>query len=509
MRTSILAVCFIIIAGAIWPNHSIALDENDQITLSRNQAAADLSALDRAYQRAHAGFDRHNDRAAIAQTLEAIQQRLPETISELELLREVALYTSSVRDGHSGVRPSERLHRRMQDEQVFVPIQPLFYGDKIFVDHTYGVDDALRGSEILSINNIPASDILRELAARSPADGTSFGPRHRRFQRQFPIHYFLFVDESDEFVIEFAEPVSDRPNRLVLDGVSYQHILDNSEDLYATDAAITLTVFEDDDLAVLRITNFLSPDTDEQFRALFGRLTTLDIDDLVIDLRGNPGGYEKHHVELLRYLSSHPFRFYTGWTHSSPTFDDLPGVEIEANSYFYEAAHPIPPEEQQRLIEDLSLAERLDLSISTFASSGTHEPYSELVFGGEVYWLIDGGSSSSGAEVPGMAHYLGLGTIIGEEPNVAYSGTTAGIIPLLLLPNSGIRARLPLIAYHTAIHDQIRPHQAPAPHFAVVQTPHDLLLGIDTAMDFARNLIFVRRGRWDRVECRQPQICAR
>lgn len=108
--------------------------------------------------------------------------------------------------------------------------------------------------------------------------------------------------------------------------------------------------------------------------------------------------------------------------------------------------------------------------------------------------MVDGGSASSGGEIPALLHFLGIGTLVGEEPNAAYQGVTAGILPTLTLPRSGFSLRVPLIAYENAVLPGLHEGRGAPPHFVVEQTLEDSLQGRDTALELTLELIRARAG---------------
>ncbi|HKQ53372.1 MAG TPA: hypothetical protein VJT74_13440, partial [Pyrinomonadaceae bacterium] len=101
---------------------------------------------------------------------------------------------------------------------------------------------------------------------------------------------------------------------------------------------------------------------------------------------------------------------------------------------------------------------------------------------------------SSGGEVPALMHFLGVGTLVGEEPNAAYQGTCGGVIPTLTLPHSGIRANFPLLAYENAVLPGLFVARGAQPHFTVGETLEDAMAGRDTAMEFTLGLIRTRKN---------------
>jgi hypothetical protein len=106
--------------------------------------------------------------------------------------------------------------------------------------------------------------------------------------------------------------------------------------------------------------------------------------------------------------------------------------------------------------------------------------------------LANGGSASSGGEVAALFHFLGIGTLIGEEANAAYQGTAGGIILPLKLPHSAMTMHVPLVAYRNAVLPGVFEGHGAAPHFLVQESVDDAIHGRDTALQFTLELIRAR-----------------
>jgi len=95
--------------------------------------------------------------------------------------------------------------------------------------------------------------------------------------------------------------------------------------------------------------------------------------------------------------------------------------------------------------------------------------------------------------VPALLHHLGIGTLIGEEPNGSYQGVTAGILLRLVLPNTQLSTRVSMIAYHNAVLPGVLEGRGAPPDFEVPESLDDAILGKDTALNFALGRIRAAR----------------
>jgi hypothetical protein len=230
----------------------------------------------------------------------------------------------------------------------------------------------------------------------------------------------------------------------------------------------------------------------DQFADAFREIKEKGVQTLIIDIRDNGGGWDELNTVLLSYLVPHPFRFYKGFTFRAKDWDDLKYVEYSPDDFLNDPdLKRFSEAERKKMVQDRTLSEVLDHNCRTNPAAGIH-PSKPNTFSGNLYLLFNGRSGSSGGEVPALLHFLGIGTLIGEEPNAAYQGTCGGIIPRLTLPHSGISTSLPLLAYENAVLPGLFIAHGAPPHFVVGESLEDAIKGRDTALEFTLELIAIR-----------------
>jgi len=190
-----------------------------------------------------------------------------------------------------------------------------------------------------------------------------------------------------------------------------------------------------------------------------------------------------------------PFQFYRGFTFRAKDWSALKDTKFDAGDFWNTAdLKQLSVDERRRLLDERTLGQALDDNCKKNPAAGTHAPKLEDAFRRDLYILCNGRSQSSGGEIPALLHFLGIGTLIGEEPNAGYQGTTAGIEPTLTLPHSGIRVSVPLIAYENAVLPGLYLGHGAPPHFVVGETLEDALQAKDTVLEFTLALIERRSG---------------
>jgi hypothetical protein len=486
LATSLLCLCWRHPALAQLPSNTIALA----------QLRDDLERLRYTFERAHAGLYRYTPKEHLDSAFDRVTSQLVEPKTELEFLRLLVPLIDLVRDAHTTVRPSAPTLQYIGRQARVFPLNVRYARERAFVERNVSADSGIPlGGEILSINGRPMREITRTILSAKTADGVNQAPKYQVANVNFWISYFELVDTSAAFVVEIRNPRTGDTRRHTIAGVS-PALVQRGQRQFPTAQAFSLQFISDSSLAVMRIPDFGDLRLKQAFAESFHQIRTANARTLIIDLRNNPGGYDELNTELLSYLVPYPYRFYDDFTFRATEWNDLQYATFSPDDFWNTAdlTAYTEPQRAERL-RTMTLAEVLQHNTRGNPAAGMHQPKQADAFRGSLYVLVNGRSNSSAAEIPALLHFLGVGTLIGEEPNAAYQGTTGGIILILTLPASGIRVTFPLVAYHNAVLPGLLLGRGAPPHFAIDETVEDAIEGRDTVMEFALRLIEARTNR--------------
>ena len=203
----------------------------------------------------------------------------------------------------------------------------------------------------------------------------------------------------------------------------------------------------------------------------------VDYDHLIIDLRGNRGGWHWHFDMFIarpasggRNLLFPLYVFYTGGEYSVRTrtaFADSSRGGLLGRTV---------PLGRFRSLAETSIEYGIRSSYGTFAHSGTRDEFwQNALFGGKV-WLLTDGYTASGAEAATVAlKYSRLATVVGEETRGIFGTGHEPLGMHISLPNTGILLRMD-IAYYTDTHGRpfqgygISPHYFNRPGYDALET---------------------------------------
>jgi hypothetical protein len=491
LRASLLASSLLCLCG-----QALALAQVPSNTLTPTQLSEDLGRLRYTFERAHAGPYVYTPKVELDSAFDRVASQLNQPKTELEFLRLLVPLIDLIHDAHTTLRPSGPMLQFIGRQARVFPLDVQYVGGRAFVVRNVSSDSTIPlGGEILSINGRRMQEITPTILSAKTTDGFNQAPKYEVANVNFWISYFQLVDTSSAFVVEIRDLRTGATGRHSLRGVSPALVQRGHREFPAT-KTFSLQFLRDSSLALMRIPAFDDLKLKEAFAESFHHIQVAGTRTLIIDIRNNPGGYDELNTELLSYLVPHPYRFYENFTFRAKEWDDLKYAAYSPDD-FWNTADLSRYTDSQRAerFRTMTLAELLQDNSRGNPAAGVHQPKQADLFRGDLYVLANGRGNSSAGEIPALLHFLGIGTLIGEEPNAAYQGTTGGILLTVTLPASGIRVTFPLMAYHNAVLPGLVLGRGAQPHFTVGQTADDTIEGRDTAVEFTLKLIGARTSR--------------
>ncbi|MEM6380631.1 MAG: S41 family peptidase, partial [Bacteroidota bacterium] len=120
-----------------------------------------------------------------------------------------------------------------------------------------------------------------------------------------------------------------------------------------------------------------------------------------------------------------------------------------------------------------------------------HTPYKKR-FNGAVYVLTNAYSFSASGELASLLKTNTNAIFIGEEPGGNSSEIIAGEVVTLVLPNSKVRIRIPIV--NQKIHSTSQPaDRGVIPDYQIRNSISDMISGRDAILEKTKNLIVLSR----------------
>jgi len=447
---------------------------------SSQQLAEDYDYLVDALEKSHPGLYWYTDSVGfkglsgfIAETI-----TLSDSLTETEFLRKARLLNFAIRCVHTSIGFSKAHDAWWKQNALLLPFNLFTANGKYYVYQNYSENPLLDfGNEILTIDNKPINDIITRISPYIPSDGFNSSRRKNVLKTGFHYYYSLAINEtSPTYKISCVTSGTKDTAVLTVKGINYNELNNRRSSLKKSTTPIDLRFIDSLNAAVLKVPTFRKDlfekeglDYDQVLDSFFNVLKARKTSNLVIDMRDNGGGMSEYGAVLLSYLTNTAFVYCKNqWLTSDTHFDfieyDIPetfkgfpeGIVTEDNGYKWKK-HSI---------------------------LGIRQPAKNR-FKGNIYFIINGGCSSTTAEVIALAKANNIGVAIGEEMGGTNEGNTSGITGWVTLPHTKAVVRIPMVKFELATEN----NTAVLPDFYIQPTIEDALNGIDKEMDFTLELI--------------------
>jgi hypothetical protein len=396
--------------------------------LSPAQVSEDIATFKAAFENLHPSLHRYAPPEAVSAFFSEVARAVPSIITERDLYRTLAPFASIVRDGHTDLGLSEATLR--PGESRILPLSVHIQGDRLWVVRSHH-RELTPGSEILAIDGTPAAEVLRLVRAAEPRDGHSEGgPRFTlsagfRFARQLA----ALTDPRASHLLRIVAPTSDEPISIEVASMTVA-ALRETEPTGERPTPPPVELNTVDGVPVLMVRAF-SSGIGESIRGAVRTVIARGSPALVIDVRGNGGGWDTLGLQLFAHIAEGPFQYY-------------------------EALHVNPPSSHPLLIGAEipgfrgTRAPDGGYRMTSHPNLGTHQP-DPVNYRGRVVVLMDGGSFSTTAEFLAAVRASRRATLVGEESGGAECGNTSGTSAMVTLPHSRLQLAVPLVRYVMAI----------------------------------------------------------
>jgi hypothetical protein len=495
MKSAIISLLLAIgLVSTSLPLVSSAQDKGSDLKTGYEKHSAeklleDFKILRASLEEGHSGIYRYTSKDELDRVFDKAAAQLTRSMDAVEFYRVVAPVVAAIKCGHTSVSLPNDLRQEFNAKTLLLPFSIRVIGKRVYVFRDLsGNKDSLEGSELISINDRPVSQILNVMLAAMPSDGgIETAKRYRLGGWRFGSDLVTLAGLSSPYSLTLRDAQSKREHKLTVAGLLQQQLREMLQSRYPQEMppspTADLKFMDEGAVAVMRISSFggvadaqKKKNLQDFYKESFEEVHSKGSKALIIDLRNNGGGRDDLGKLLLSYLVQKPFKYYDDLVLNKLDYDFMkytgrPGpitgrqIERGADGKYHFTGHP---------------------------NWGINQPGSPA-FTGKVYILINGGSYSTTSEFLSQAHFHKRAVFIGEESAGGYYGNSSGMMPRVTLPNTKLALFVPLVTYYMAVSGYKHPARGIVPDHQVEYSISELLSGTDK--DFALALKLARAGK--------------
>jgi C-terminal processing protease CtpA/Prc len=487
-RFFLIFVCLILLVAC---KSKLKYNQHIGKPLSVASLQKDVDYVENKIQRLHPSADWYVSKEDLAAKFDSIRQIIKEPLTPNEFFFLISKPVSDVKQAHMSVQAllpkqtSEETKRlKTKGKGPLSQIKMIWHDNDLYVQENISPDSTIiKGSKIVSVNNITPQSIHQKYINTFASDGYNQTWLPKKFNRSLSYFYTLEMGLQDSIDYKFSykdsiyhkllkridkvkkseqkdslatqkDSLVAEKSKLKLDKITRKNRKDSLRVVYKNrrifgyDYALKsfakdLQILPSDSTAaILKVTSFSKGKHKHACRIIFDSIQKLNIQTLILDLRGNTGGSIEDSRLLFGYLAKEPFQFIQKskvTSRKSIPFTAYRNMPVVASIIMT----PFKPIMSSILLAKTS-KDAVGNTYFKIRAENESDPQPNA-FEGKLYVLIDGGSFSASCLLASNIQGSNRGYFVGEETGGTYNGTVAGFMPVFNLPNSKLGLRIGLM----------------------------------------------------------------
>ncbi|NOZ04116.1 MAG: hypothetical protein GXO92_05855 [FCB group bacterium] len=443
---------------------------------------SDFDYLFETLESVHPNLYAYVSRAKMDEARERTKKGLTDSLSVIDFWKTVTPVVARLGDGHTSLWfPYRYWEAFLENGGLRFPFNVRIEDRRLFITGNYSADTTIAvGDEILTINGQPAGAIIDRMQRCVSGERTGF--KNVVLRKNFGPFLWALYDMGPEFEIEFNSRLKGERLSATVTGISLEEFnrLRGNDNPQAK-VFYSYTSFPDEKIGIIDFRLLADRKQFESFLdTTFSRIREDSIRYLIIDIRKNGGGDSRLGDALFDYITDQPYTQVLRMDIKTSKILKSFLRKRYVKWYFY----PLLP---------LAYLHPQGKAI-LFSRNGTvtsfegflHEPgENPLRFSGETFLLIGPNTFSSANMFAIAFKCYDMGVVIGEESGgltVAYGDAVS-----FSLPNTGLRGG---VSYKKFVHPCGKEDgHGVIPDYEVKQDVQDTIDGVDTVMEFTKELI--------------------
>jgi hypothetical protein len=456
-------------------------------SVTKNEALSDIELFASALQEGYPSLYNYNTPQEWERFINQIKNRLTAQNDISDFKTHIADIIAQLRDNHFGIISHESME--IPDRYTMPSIYWGFLNDSLIISRTSLSNTIYYGKRVDAINGFSADSLKTMLLPLSYKGSDGY---IKSYSNSFMLNYgwnmYNDLFKNMNFDIKFHDKTSHFfPEKEFGTGNKKSCTpLPQDRSKYLLGVTIMECKKIDQQTAYLKIPHFDLTEVEIDSIARFIKeISDLSYQNLIIDVRNNPGGDETKTNQLFALIAQKPyamnlynqvnkkgtfdfFKYCSNYTDETTIFEEYE-AQPGKNGFYY-----------------------IDNDI--------YNPNPKYNFKGKVYVLTNEFSVSASTIFAALVHKYQRGVIVGRETANTYHQMTANKFAHLILPNSQIEVAIPLVkcVFDTLITSDIPFGRGVMPDYPVNLTLHELDFLSDSILNYACQLI--KNGQYIKEE---------
>lgn len=446
------------------------------------QLHADLAFLKSVLEEAHPSLYRYTSKDGLDAYFAVADQQLNQPLTDIEFWKIVEPVVAAIRSGHTVVYPSANYVEWWNKHGLSrIPLSVYALNGHLYA--AWFPEDCgklFRGARITAIDDNPGTVVFASLKPFVSSEGYSDQFVNYNIETTFPDLYGRVFGFKREYDVAFIDSSGKIQHATVRSYKTNYHAPTNQSKLIHEQKksevakAVDINYFKDVPGTIeLRIKTFSYLKDYKIFDvAFFKRLQDEKIKNLIIDLRGDGGGYLGIGIDMMRYMVRNAV---------------VPANMITAvtNEYSFEKYIVYPGSDTLRKSVLIKTGKREYAAVNDYQVNYISSGY---LFAKNVYLLVDKGTFSAAAIFAANLRAQRNVTILGDETGGGEGGTDGSGFSMVKFPNTELLLRLPQFWMQTTTRNKNTGHGV-IPDIAVIPSIEDRVADRDVVLDKTLHLI--------------------
>lgn len=421
-----------------------------------NELKRDFSVIRSALEYSHPGAYWYNTPEKLKKYLDSAYAQINRPMTEREFYWFISPVLAQVQCGHTYPRMSQAYETSDAPRPTYLPFEFFWDGERLFIVRNGSTDSTLvPGDEVLAIGGVPVPELAREARNSQSADGDNAAWKNvmldmflieevylNRHNGKPPFRLTVSTQNGvreTEVTARKRKPTTQpvKPAPQLSKKEQQKEDKRREEEERAGYIKFRFTG-GDSSAAILKISGFgyekvYGVDYQKKHRSIFKAMSEKNVQNLVIDLRGNSGGNGEIAEDLMSYLVDKNIKVADR--------NELYTVNL---AYMDTLIQYFEKQPQSHGFQKSRL-KKIGENLYRFKFEGKPEtkPQGKYRFGGNVYVITDGWVFSAGSLFVSSLRAQRKITVVGTETGGGAVGCSGGRISRIILPNTGIRISFP------------------------------------------------------------------